>query len=130
MSIKILLFVFFIVCFESTYGKGTIWKGRHKYGNLGEPNRASHKLTLPPDEWYTQKLDHFDPTNNKTWQQRYQVNNSFYKPGGPVFLMIGGEGEISANWMVQGAWIGYAKEHGALCYQLEHRYYGKSHPTE
>lgn len=44
--------------------------------------------------------------------------------------MIGGEGEMSAKWMYSGAWIDYAKEMNALCFQLEHRYYGKSHPTE
>lgn len=43
--------------------------------------------------------------------------------------MIGGEGEATANWMVEGAWIDYAKQYGALCFQVEHRYYGKSHPT-
>lgn len=42
--------------------------------------------------------------------------------------MIGGEGEATAKWMVEGAWIDYAKRFGALCFQLEHRYYGKSHP--
>lgn len=43
--------------------------------------------------------------------------------------MIGGEGTISAKWMHEGMWIKYAKDNGALCFQLEHRYYGKSHPT-
>lgn len=43
--------------------------------------------------------------------------------------MIGGEGEASVEWMTQGAWIDYAQQFGALCFQLEHRYYGKSHPT-
>jgi len=44
--------------------------------------------------------------------------------------MIGGEAEISPKWMSNGAWIDYAKEFNAFCFQLEHRYYGKSHPTE
>lgn len=43
--------------------------------------------------------------------------------------MIGGEGSISSKWMHEGMWIKYAKDNGALCFQLEHRYYGKSHPT-
>lgn len=43
--------------------------------------------------------------------------------------MIGGEGEASPLWMVNGAWIDNAKTYGALCFQLEHRFYGKSHPT-
>lgn len=43
--------------------------------------------------------------------------------------MIGGEGEASVEWMTAGSWINYAAKFGALCFQLEHRYYGKSHPT-
>lgn len=43
--------------------------------------------------------------------------------------MIGGEGEATIEWMKAGSWIDYAKEYKALCFQLEHRYYGKSHPT-
>lgn len=43
--------------------------------------------------------------------------------------MIGGEGEANATWMVEGQWIEYAKQYKALCFQLEHRFYGKSHPT-
>lgn len=44
--------------------------------------------------------------------------------------MIGGEGEASAKWMVEGQWIEDAEYFHALCFQLEHRFYGKSHPTE
>jgi hypothetical protein len=44
--------------------------------------------------------------------------------------MIGGEGEAYHELMHYGAWIHYAKQFGALCFQLEHRFYGKSHPTE
>lgn len=43
--------------------------------------------------------------------------------------MIGGEAEASKKWMLQGAWIHYAEQFGALCLQLEHRFYGKSRPT-
>lgn len=57
------------------------------------------------------------------------MNADYYKKGGPIFLMIGGEGEATAKWMVEGQWIEYAKQYRALCFQLEHRFYGKSHPT-
>ncbi|XP_001949662.1 putative serine protease K12H4.7 [Acyrthosiphon pisum] len=98
---------------------------------LGEPNSPLTKNVIDTeDKWFLQKLDHFNPTDNRTWKQRYQVNQKYYKKDGPVFLMIGGEGPISAKWMYSGAWIDYAKEFNALCLQLEHRYYGKSHPTE
>ncbi|XP_060847283.1 putative serine protease K12H4.7 [Rhopalosiphum padi] len=98
---------------------------------LGEPNSPLTKNVIDvEDKWFIQKLDHFNPTDNRTWKQRYQVTQKYYKKDGPVFLMIGGEGPISAKWMYSGAWINYAEEFNALCFQLEHRYYGKSHPTE
>lgn len=61
--------------------------------------------------------------------QRYFVNEAFYKPGGPVFLMIGGEGPANPGWMHYGTWLTYAEKLGALCLMLEHRFYGKSRPT-
>jgi len=43
--------------------------GRH--GLLGLPawNVSSLPMTLPDAQWYEQRLDHFDPTNSKTWKQ-------------------------------------------------------------
>lgn len=45
-------------------------------------------------------------------------------------MMIGGEGEENPIWMVEGSWIQYAQQVNALCILVEHRFYGKSHPTE
>ncbi|XP_062136950.1 thymus-specific serine protease-like [Drosophila sulfurigaster albostrigata] len=83
------------------------------------------------DLWFKQRLDNFAPEDTRTWLQRYYVNDQYYRNDSqaPVFLMIGGEGEASKKRMHKGAWIHYAKHFGALCIQLEHRYYGKSHPT-
>lgn len=116
-----------ILLFCGTHG----WKISHKlrkHGLLGEPVVQSN-VTLPPDQWFKQKLDHFNPTDLRTWSQRYFTNDTFYYPGGPIFLMIGGEGTASPKWMVTGQWIELAMMYGALCFQVEHRYYGASHPT-
>lgn len=43
-------------------------------------------------QWLTQKLDHQDLTSTVTWQQKYYVNDTWYQPGGPVFYVLGGEG--------------------------------------
>lgn len=45
-------------------------------------------------------------------------------------MMIGGEWETNVIWMTRGNWIQYARKYNALCFQLEHRFYGQSHPTE
>ncbi|CAB3225795.1 unnamed protein product [Arctia plantaginis] len=105
--------------------------GRSKNGNLGAPGGYNGE-PLPPAQWFMQKLDHSTPSDLRTWKQRYFVNDSFYdfNQQGPVFLMIGGEGPADPRWMVKGAWIDYAKKFNALCINLEHRYYGESHPTE
>lgn len=49
----------------------TPWKqfhlGRSLGGNLGAPE--TNKTTLPPEEWFEQTLDHFNPTDGRTWKQ-------------------------------------------------------------
>ncbi|XP_022286435.2 putative serine protease K12H4.7 [Crassostrea virginica] len=104
------------------------FRGRPKHGMLGAPKLPPGSI-LPPDMWIKQKLTHFNDADTRTWQQRYFVNDTFYKPNGPIFVMIGGEGTANPAWMLQGAWIEYAKTYNAICFLLEHRYYGKSHPT-
>ncbi|XP_029342520.1 putative serine protease K12H4.7 [Acyrthosiphon pisum] len=58
------------------------------------------------------------------------MNLKYYKMGGPVFLLVGGSEKILHSWMISGAWIEYAQIFNAACFQLEHRYYGMSHPTD
>ena len=95
-----------------------------------------------PTRFFTQVLDHFDPQNSNTWQQRYFIRNEFFeknrhKQNAPVFLCVGGEGppldenvvyeadeNVHCSLMVQ-----HAKEKGALIVALEHRFYGESNPT-
>lgn len=77
----------------------------------------------------TQKLDHFDETNTGTWQMRYYDNNQYYAPGGPIFIYLGGEWEISPGWVMGGHMFDMAKEMSGYMFYTEHRYYGKSLPT-
>ncbi|KYN03978.1 PREDICTED: putative serine protease K12H4.7 [Cyphomyrmex costatus] len=110
----------------------TAWRlflrGRSKGGNLRDPISLS-KTSPSEEQWFTQYLDHFNPIDVNVWNQRYFVNTEFYKSNGPIFLLIGGESSASTTWMVSGDWIEYAKELGAMCFYVEHRFYGKSHPT-
>lgn len=97
---------------------------------LKEPNGYIRPENLPKKHWFEQKLDHFNPADIRTWKQKYYVNDTFHKPGGPIFLQIGGEGPASPKWMIQGEWIELAKIFNAYCIQIEHRFYGESHPTK
>ncbi|XP_030556353.1 putative serine protease K12H4.7 [Drosophila novamexicana] len=96
----------------------------------GEPpvpanqNRADEVQTL----WIEQKLDHFDESETRTWQMRYMLNDVFFKAGGPLFIFLGGEWEISTGRITAGHMYDMAKEHNGLLAYTEHRYYGESHP--
>ncbi|XP_068247154.1 putative serine protease K12H4.7 [Palaemon carinicauda] len=121
------IFLTGILLLVPVFGEISAKRPSHPYLH---PPKKPEGVTLPPEEWFTQKLDHFDQAETRTWSQRYYKNLDFYQPGGPVFLMIGGEGPADAIWMVEGAWITYAQQLNAALLQLEHRFYGKSHPTE
>ena len=115
--------VFFV--FISTLSL-TLGSARHREGLRGPPPSGRD---LPKEEWFTQRLNHFKITEQRTWRQRYWVNWRFYQPGGPTLLMIGGEGEANPEWLEAGSWLTYAREEGAAMVLLEHRYYGHSQPT-
>ncbi|XP_006861989.1 PREDICTED: putative serine protease K12H4.7-like [Chrysochloris asiatica] len=90
------------------------------------PSTATHSS----DAWFQQKLDHFSKKRSRFWQQRYYMNDAFYKRGGPVFLMTGGPVAANIDWISQKyTWMVYAERLGALCFFLEHRFYGQSQPT-
>ncbi|XP_018411518.1 PREDICTED: thymus-specific serine protease-like [Nanorana parkeri] len=95
------------------------------YTRLGMPRGVPYK---PADEGYiTQPLDHFNRRNNATYNQRYWVNEEFWqRPGGPVFLFIGGESAESEYSVLAGEHVELAQKHRALLVSLEHRYYGAS----
>jgi len=85
----------------------------------------------PPEQFFNQTLDHFDVlAPNTLWPQRFWINSTYFNGGeSPVFLYIEGEGAGSANSVVSGEHVEYAKTYGALLVSLEHRYYGASIPT-
>lgn len=94
---------------------------------------AAHGLALPPDQWFAQTLDHFEPVGSfASWNQRYWVNSTFWKgpsSNAPVFLYIEGEGAGSPVDVVSGQHVELAATHGALIIALEHRFFGASVPT-
>uniref|UniRef100_UPI00398E61FE thymus-specific serine protease n=1 Tax=Pristiophorus japonicus TaxID=55135 RepID=UPI00398E61FE len=106
-----------------------------EWGALGFHNSRylrilRHKLRFQGSEqWFVQRLDHFNAADGRVWKQRFYFNDTFYQTGGPVFLMIGGEGTANPAWMDYGAWLTFAEKLGALCLLIEHRFYGKSWPT-
>lgn len=98
---------------------------KHKFGK----NFMRSTANDAPEQWFTQKLDHFDAQNTDTWKQLYFVNSTMYKPGGPVFFILGGEGPLTPT-TVGGRFVinNYAKLFNGLIVALEHRFYGQSMP--
>ena len=96
--------------------------------------RKTHKKDAAAERYFTQRLDHFDASlKNASFQQRYFVNSTWYKTGGPVLLCVGGEGPaLDASVVSRSVHCSDATELapqvGALIVALEHRYYGKSVP--
>ncbi|GIQ87506.1 peptidase S28 [Kipferlia bialata] len=81
--------------------------------------------------WFDgQFMTHFDLTDRRTWSQRFFKNDEYHQEGGPVFLMIGGEGPESER-CVSGHYYynNFAQEMNGLILCLEHRFYGASVPT-
>lgn len=77
----------------------------------------------------TQRLDNFDPTNEATWEQRFYSNDQFYQPGGPLFVFLAGEWDITPYRMTNSLMADLAEELNGNIFYLEHRYYGESRPT-
>lgn len=84
------------------------------------------------EKWIEQRLDHFNPQDSRKWQMRYLENEELradHRPGGPIFIHVGGEWTISAGSISPGSLIyDLAKEHNGTLYYTEHRFYGRSRP--
>nr|POE88044.1 lysosomal pro-x carboxypeptidase [Quercus suber] len=80
-----------------------------------------------PTESFTQPLDHFDSAGNQTFQQRYQIIDQFFKPGGPILFYQGAETAAFAC-IEKTSLYEFAEETGALALSLEHRFFGNSAP--
>ncbi|XP_065208213.1 putative serine protease K12H4.7 [Planococcus citri] len=83
----------------------------------------------PKTQYFVQKLDHFDPTNEETWLQRYWNVAKHHQKGGPAFLLINGEWQASQDFNDGFQWKKYVQKFNATFFSLEHRFYGRSVPN-
>lgn len=79
------------------------------------------------EQWFTQYIDHFT-WNTSTYQQRYFVYDSYFRPGGPIFFYTGNEADVEVFANCTGLMWENANEVGALLIFAEHRFFGKSLP--
>ncbi|KAK8843963.1 hypothetical protein IAR55_006755 [Kwoniella newhampshirensis] len=80
---------------------------------------------------FPQLISHFDPTIIETFCQRYWLDASSYKEGGPVFVLDGGEtsGADRLPFLEKGILQILSNATNGLSIVLEHRYYGESIPV-
>lgn len=67
---------------------------------LGKQYTAHGPVTSAPKasytvKWYQQRLDHFNAAEQRTFQQRYLVNQDQWEGLGPILLYTGNEGDIT-----------------------------------
>lgn len=107
-----------------------------KFNNHDEPFIPYTQRVYNPspkavqEKWIEQRLDHFNPQDNRRWLMRYLENNIHYREGGPIFIYVGGEWTISAGSISAGSHIyDLARDLNGTLFYTEHRYYGRSYPT-
>jgi lysosomal Pro-X carboxypeptidase len=78
----------------------------------------------------TQKVDHFNISDDRTYEMRYLMQNSSYdKVNGPILFYAGNEGGIWTFYNNSGFMTTtLAEKFNATVIAAEHRYYGKSMP--
>jgi hypothetical protein len=86
-----------------------------------------------PTEYVELPLDHKNLSAG-TFHNRYWVNEEFYKPGGPVFLLDEGEGRVKEEHVTdltseQSVLVPLLRQFNGIGIIWEHRYYGDSTPV-
>ncbi|KAK7190514.1 hypothetical protein DPSP01_005263 [Paraphaeosphaeria sporulosa] len=87
-----------------------------------------HNLSVPIDFFHNDTR--YEPHTNDTFNLRYWFDASYYKPGGPVFVLLGGEtyGDDRLPFLQKGIVHQVIEATNGLGVILEHRYYGESFP--
>ncbi|XP_049288455.1 putative serine protease K12H4.7 [Anopheles funestus] len=78
---------------------------------------------------FTSRVNHFDPQNRDTFEFNYLQNDQYYRPGGPLFVVVGGHYPINPYFMENSHFRDVAALQGAWLATNEHRYFGDSHPV-
>jgi hypothetical protein len=78
---------------------------------------------------FTQLVYH-DGSSNVTFQQRYQIDTSHFRPGGPILFFQGAENVpgLEATPLDHLDFYDHAAEVGGIAVAIEHRFFGTSFP--
>ncbi|KAL9706703.1 hypothetical protein quinque_010221 [Culex quinquefasciatus] len=95
-----------------------------------KPASEAPSKRIVVENFFTTRIDHFDPQNTAEWTLRYLAVTDYYQPGGPILIWLGGNAPIQP-YMVDESSLIYdmAREmHGAVI-AFESRFYGQSWVT-
>ena len=91
--------------------------------SINASDYPAHTISIP--------IDHFNGSDKRTFSNRYWINSTFYKPGGPVFYFDSGEQNAHplipyflAEAAGPSAVMTLARRFGGLAVIFEHRFYG------
>ncbi|KAL9106361.1 MAG: hypothetical protein Q9227_008630 [Pyrenula ochraceoflavens] len=88
-----------------------------------------YNFSVPVDHFHNESR--YEPHSDATFNLRYFFDASYYKEGGPVIVLQGGETDAAGRlpYLQKGIVYQLAKATGGIGVILEHRYYGTSFPT-
>lgn len=89
-----------------------------------------HNISVPIDFFHNDTR--YEPHSNGSFNLRYWFDDTYYKPGGPVFVLLGGETDGAGRlpFLQKGIVHQVIKATNGLGVILEHRYYGTSFPVD
>lgn len=89
----------------------------------------AHNLSVPIDHFHNDFM--YEPHSSGTFDLRYFFDATYYKAGGPVFVLESGEDTATdrLSYLQKGIVHQLAEATGGIAVVLEHRYYGTSFPT-
>ncbi|XP_059468622.1 putative serine protease K12H4.7 [Neocloeon triangulifer] len=122
------LTIFFIICLSSSLLAQEYFNPFKLFRREIFPELEAYNGTAYREEFFTQKLDHFEILDGRTWQQRYFVTNATYTSGAPIFLVLGGEWEANPVHIENGFIQQLVDHFGAYAIYLDYRFYGQSRP--
>jgi len=95
------------------------------------PREASINASDYPAFTLQIPIDHYNASHTRTYSNRYWINASYYKPGGPVFYFDSGEQNAHplvpyflAEAAGPSAVVSLARRFSGLAVLFEHRFYG------
>jgi hypothetical protein len=80
-KMKIILLLIACVLYVNA---GVLLKTKY-HGALNRQQDLLMKNKQENEEWFQQRVNHFDPLDTRTFGQRYFVNSTYFNGNGPIF---------------------------------------------